>query len=55
MLKKIPNHPVAYPASGGYDRSLADCYKMIRETKVKVDVPDHKGSASLTEDNMEWY
>ena len=28
---------------------------MIRETKVKIDVPDHKGSVSLSEENMEWY
>ncbi len=28
---------------------------MIRETKVKVDVPDHKGSMSLCDENLEWY
>jgi hypothetical protein len=28
---------------------------MIRETRVKVDVPDHKGSVSLSEENMEWF
>ena len=29
--------------SSGFDRVAADCYKMIRETRIKVDVPDHKG------------
>ena len=28
---------------------------MIRETKVKVEVPDHKGSVTLCDDNLEWY
>ena len=28
---------------------------MIRETKVKVEVPDHKGSLTLCDDNLEWY
>ncbi len=28
---------------------------MIRETKVKVDVPDHKGSTQLCDENLEWY
>ncbi len=28
---------------------------MIRETKMKIDVPDHKGSTSLCDENMEWY
>ena len=28
---------------------------MIRETRIKVDVPDHKGSLTLCDDNLEWY
>ncbi len=28
---------------------------MIRETKVKIDVPDHKGSTQLCDENLEWY
>ena len=28
---------------------------MIRETKIKVDVPDHKGSTKLCDENLEWY
>ena len=39
----------------GFDRSIADCYKMIRETKVKIEVPDHKGSTTLCNENLEWY
>ncbi len=39
----------------GFDRSVADCYKMIRETKIKVDVPDHKGSTTLCDEHLEWY
>ena len=42
-------------AAGGYDRLAADCYRMIRDTRVKVDVPDHKGSTALCDENMEWY
>ena len=41
--------------AGGYDRLAADCYKMIRDTRVKVDVPDHKGSTALCDENLEWY
>ena len=40
---------------GGFDRSIADCYKMIRETKVKVEVPDHKDSVALNDENLEWF
>ena len=28
---------------------------MIRETKVKIDVPYHKGSTQLCDENLEWY
>ena len=28
---------------------------MICETNVKVEVPDHKGSLTLCDDNLEWY
>ena len=28
---------------------------MVRETRVKVDVPDHKGSTTLCYENMEWF
>ena len=28
---------------------------MIRETRVKIDVPDHKGSTQLCDENLEWY
>ncbi len=42
-------------AAGGDDRLAADCYRMIRDTRVKVDVPDHKGSTALCDENMEWY
>ncbi len=28
---------------------------MIRDTRVKVDLPDHKGSTTLCDENMEWY
>ena len=45
----------ASSATGGFDISVADCYKMIRETRVEVDVPDHKGSVHLNEENLEWY
>ena len=50
-----PPHTTTAGTTGGFDRSLADCYNMIRETKVKVDVPDHKGSMSLCDENLEWY
>ena len=28
---------------------------MIRETRITIDVPDHKGSTTLCDENMEWY
>ncbi len=42
-------------SSSGFDRITADCYKMIRETKMKINVLDHKGSTSFCGENMEWY
>ncbi len=48
-------HTITPGVSSGFDRVAADCYKLIRETRVKVDVPDHKGSTTLCDENMEWY
>ena len=28
---------------------------MIRETRIKLDVPDHKGSLALSDENLEWF
>ncbi len=53
----------AYAGSGGYgtrvssggafDRAAADAYKIIRDTKGNV--PDHKGSTAVSDENLEWF